>query len=201
MSSIQGNAQSMKRAMHKKTHDKRTCNTHNKEENDTKLCSNAIAPQVKFANQIYQINNLIENFRLHHFAALYEVCNAIRCVHFSDLKTCSAWNTCNLTGELCAESIHFVSDGVAYNVHKRFAYFVTCLWLCTHIQELYVDRETELQSRQANIEQSQLSNETQLQNSNLLQSEPQEQGENLLEKAFLEAYEFTQAVLMRSFET
>ena len=78
-------------------------------------------------NKLKQITELLQQLNLAGLQREYEVCTAVQRVHITDLKFCSAWNTCNLTGEMCADSLHFLCDGVSYNIHKRFAYFAYCL--------------------------------------------------------------------------
>ena len=87
-------------------------------------------------NKLKKITELLQQLNLAGLQREYEVCTAVQRVHITDFKFCSAWNTCNLTGEICADSLHFLCDGVSYNIHKRFAYFAYCLWTCTHIVKL-----------------------------------------------------------------
>ena len=87
-------------------------------------------------NKLKKITELLQQLNLAGLQREYEVCTAVQRVHMTDFKLCSAWNTCNLTGEMCADSLHFLCDGVSYNIHKRFAYFAYCLWTCTHIAKL-----------------------------------------------------------------
>ena len=87
-------------------------------------------------NKLKLITELLQQLNLAGLQREHEVCMAVQRVHITDLKFCSAWNTCNLTGEMCADSLHFLCDGVSYNIHKRFAYFAYCLWTCTHITKL-----------------------------------------------------------------
>ena len=87
-------------------------------------------------NKLKKITELLQQLNLAGLQREYEVCTAVQRVHMTDFKLCSAWNTCNLTGEMCADSLHFLCDGVSYNIHKRFAYFAYCLWTCTHMAKL-----------------------------------------------------------------
>ena len=87
-------------------------------------------------NKLKLITELLHQLNLAGLQREHEVCMAVQRVHITNFKFCSAWNTCNLTGEMCADSLHFLCDGVSYNIHKRFAYFAYCLWTCTHMAKL-----------------------------------------------------------------
>ena len=95
-------------------------------------------------NKLKLITELLQQLNLAGLQREHEVCMAVQRVHITDLKFCSAWNTCNLTGEMCADSLHFLCDGVSYNIHKRFAYFAYCLWTCTHITKLRQELASEV---------------------------------------------------------
>lgn len=114
-----------------------TSNTEQKEiENEASQAKEAREVLPDFARNAKHVDNLLQQLNLVGLQREYEVCMAVQRVHIIDFKLCSAWNTCNLTGEMCADSMHFLCDGVSYNIHKRFAYFVYCLWTCTHITKL-----------------------------------------------------------------
>jgi hypothetical protein len=165
--------------------------------------TNSTAQETKqnyYDSKVAKLNTLIENFHLQHFCTLYEVCSAVKNVDFCAIKQCSAWNTCNLTGELCAESVHFVSNGVAYNVHNRFAYFITCLWLCTHIYELIQQQSREFDAiKQASQAQDQIN-----QVARIDQTLPMQNMENIqdaqiaLQRGFDVAYEFVYETMCKS---
>ena len=91
---------------------------------------------VDYSKKMMEVEDCLHGLKLAGFLSIEEVCRAIIGVEFSDIMESSAWNTCNLTGEVCAESIHFSYKGVFYNVHSRFRYFVNCLWLCMNVQRL-----------------------------------------------------------------
>ena len=100
-------------------------------------------------NKLKKITELLQQLNLAGLQREYEVCTAVQRVHMTDFKLCSAWNTCNLTGEMCADSLHFLCDGVSYNIHKRFAYFAYCLWTCTHMAKLRQELAREMTDLQA----------------------------------------------------
>ena len=104
-------------------------------------------------NKLKQITELLQQLSLAGLQREYEVCTAVQRVHMTDLKFCSAWNTCNLTGEMCADSLHFLCDGVSYNIHKRFAYFAYCLWTCTHMPKLRQELAREMIESQTAVPQ------------------------------------------------
>ena len=104
-------------------------------------------------NKLKQITELLQQLNLAGLQREYEVCTAVQRVHITDLKFCSAWNTCNLTGEMCADSLHFLCDGVSYNIHKRFAYFAYCLWTCTHMAKLRQELAREMTASQTASQQ------------------------------------------------
>jgi len=142
-----------------------------------------------YNDKVATINTYIENFRLQYLFSLHEVCKAVQNIDFCAIKHCSAWNTCNLTGELCAESVHFTSNGVAYNVHVRFKHFITCLWLSTHIHDLIEEQKKEFQNNNS-LQASQTRIQTQAQHA-----------KEELEKGFEEAYEFVCKIMCKSLHT
>ena len=127
---------------HDKKIDKKTVQSADAVKTTNTMCEASMLLDEK--NKLKLITELLQQLNLAGLQREHEVCMAVQRVHITDLKFCSAWNTCNLTGEMCADSLHFLCDGVSYNIHKRFAYFVNCLWTCTHIAKLRQELASEV---------------------------------------------------------